>query len=379
MTVKSLASLIISIGKAFALAILISFVTFALLELISTFFLPKPPVDRAPLPRAVSHPTLGYVLVPNQVTYTYGQIVKTNSDGLREREFDRKILSDIQVILCLGGSETFGKGVAFEKTFPKVLEQTFERRRTAKRPTLVINAGVPDYNLKQSLQFLRERGEDLNPEVVVLSFYWDDLIDLVPAAGIGGKTSQHTKSKGPKKNPVHHEWFLRRWARAHGLVEVIAPIYTRSRLLCSVKNKLKIRIGRWRGHTYIVWRDAILEGRSVPALERAWSYAETLLRDFVELSKQQEFRPVLLVFPIEHQLESSYSNARYQNLILENSRSLSLETVDLLPSFQRHYTGFTSLFIPYDCRPNEMAHAIAAGQIFQALQDPKQEMSNHGL
>ena len=114
--------------------------------------------------------------------------------------------------------------------------------------------------------------------------------------------------------------------------------------------------------------DAILEGRNLPALDRAWSDAGELLRDFVELSKQQKSRPVLLVLPIEHQLKNSYPNVRYQKLILEKARWLSMETVDLLPTFQKHYIGFTSLFIPYDGRPNEMAHAIIAEQLLQKLE-----------
>ena len=367
MTVKSIVDMILSIGKGFILALLICVAIFVILELISILLLPKPPIDRAPLPEIAPHPTLGYVLVPNQVTYTFSKIVKTNRDGLRERELDSEELLDSRVILCLGGSETFGKGVAFEKTFPKVLEAKLRQSGNAKRSTLVINAGVPDYNLEQSLQFLREREEELNPAVVILSFYWDDLI---PVPGIGRKPRGYMKSEGPKNNPVRREWFLRRWARDHGLLELIAPIYTRSRLLYSVKNKLKIWIGRRRGHTYIVWRDAILEGRNLPALERAWSDAGKLLRDFVELSKQKKFRPVLLVLPIEHQLENSYLNVGYQNLVLEKARLLSLETVDLLPTFQKHYNGFTSLFIPYDGRPNEMAHAIIAEQLLQKLFEP---------
>ncbi len=53
----------------------------------------------------------------------YGVEVKVNSKGLREYEYDYEKPPNTYRILVLGDSITFGWGVAFEKTYSKILEK----------------------------------------------------------------------------------------------------------------------------------------------------------------------------------------------------------------------------------------------------------------
>ena len=71
---------------------------------------------------------------------------------------------------------------------------------------MVINAGVPDYNMAQSMRFLEKRGADFHPDVVILSFYWDDLI---PDVDTGDADNRGFREK-PAPEEVRREWFAAR-------------------------------------------------------------------------------------------------------------------------------------------------------------------------
>ena len=160
---------------------------------------------------------------------------------------------------------------------------------------------------------------------------------------------------------------LRQWAKNHNLLESLAPLYTRSRILCSLRNAFKTWIGRKRKETWILWRDAILEGKRMEAIDRAWSNAEKRLRRFTELSRETNFKPIVLILPIEHQFQRHYSEAQFQNKIKKLTEKLSLPTIDPFNALQARYSDFPSLFIPYDGRPNDKAHSIIAGEVFEFL------------
>jgi len=79
-------------------------------------------------------------------------------------------------ILFLGDSVTFGHSVAFEHTYPLLLEQ----RLKAWRPEVdwqVWNLGVPGYNTSQELAHLQEVGPRFAPDLVIVGFFENDLVD----------------------------------------------------------------------------------------------------------------------------------------------------------------------------------------------------------
>lgn len=239
----------------------------AVAELAASIFLPPPPADKSPLPITTHHPSLGYTLVPGQQSYTYGETVQTNSEGLREYELPTAELHNHVVILCLGGSETFGKGVAFEETYPKKLEKMLNASPAA-QPVKVINAGVPDYNTLQQLRFLQERGRRYHPDVVIIGFYWDDLLPVSALEATGDRQA------------ISREWALKAWARKYDLLEFIAPLYTRSRVLYLMRDGLKNLFGLLQGDIRQEWLTAILEGRHLQPLEEAWQRFEGYLEEF---------------------------------------------------------------------------------------------------
>jgi len=115
---------------------------------------------------------LGWKLLPdgsvNCVTSEYNVNYKTNSKGLRDKEYDYDKPRGKFRIVCLGDSVTFGWGISAGDRFTEILESKF-------RNVEVINIGVPAYGLDQMLLFLKREGVRYNPDLVVVYLIPDDL------------------------------------------------------------------------------------------------------------------------------------------------------------------------------------------------------------
>jgi hypothetical protein len=109
-----------------------------------------------------------------------GVPVHTNSLELRDlREYALEKRPNTFRILVLGDSVTFGHGTLYEHTYPYLLEQ----RLKAWRPDIdwqVWNAAVPGYNTSQELAHLLDVGDRFKPDLVLVGFFWNDLIDNQP-------------------------------------------------------------------------------------------------------------------------------------------------------------------------------------------------------
>jgi len=128
----------------------------------------------------------GQRLAPNYDGWFAGVPVHINRLELRDpREYDRAKRSNTFRILVLGDSVTFGHGSVYEHTYPYLVEQQLK----AWRPDVdwqVWNAAVPGYNTSQELAQLEEVGPAFAPDLVVVGFYENDLMDNHPIRTPGG-------------------------------------------------------------------------------------------------------------------------------------------------------------------------------------------------
>jgi lysophospholipase L1-like esterase len=103
--------------------------------------------------------------------------LRTNSVGLRNTD---ELNPDERVfrILAIGDSFTYGFYVHNEEAYPyrleEVLEQTLEGRFQ------VLNGGIPGYTVADALSYLRDKGLALEPDLVILGSYTNDIFDYVP-------------------------------------------------------------------------------------------------------------------------------------------------------------------------------------------------------
>ncbi len=111
------------------------------------------------------------LVLPTDTKPFFGTV--SNSQGYRsEQTFGPKVAGEVRV-LFLGDSCIYGYGLGIKET----LTHQTELRLRARFPDAnisCINAGVPGYTLFQGFQQLRARGYLLEPDIVILSFGWND-------------------------------------------------------------------------------------------------------------------------------------------------------------------------------------------------------------
>lgn len=130
--------------------------------------------------RPSADPRILFEMQPDFDGYSEGTVVRTNSRGLRERELLLQPAAGTTRLLFLGDSVTFGSGVLAEEAFPRLLEAGLadaELAATRTRRVETLNAGVVGYNTLQELGRLEGVGLAYHPDVVVLTFVVNDLLE----------------------------------------------------------------------------------------------------------------------------------------------------------------------------------------------------------
>ena len=102
------------------------------------------------------------------------QAVAVNALGFRGPEPAPGASSAVHRVLCLGDSNTFGRGVGEAETFPVQLEAELRRRGMS---AAVWNSGVCGYDTAQELATLRRYGPLVRPTVVTLGWLENDVHD----------------------------------------------------------------------------------------------------------------------------------------------------------------------------------------------------------
>jgi len=114
------------------------------------------------------HEALGYEFKPDVDGYFKLARLRTNSKGLRDREYSLEKPPDTFRIAVLGASFALPAGVEVEDSFHSVLE----RRLTAESPSLTyefINFAVGTYGPRQALAALQLRAVHYDPDLVLLA------------------------------------------------------------------------------------------------------------------------------------------------------------------------------------------------------------------
>ncbi len=111
--------------------------------------------------------------------------VSISADGFRGRGLvGDPAPADATVVLGVGDSLTFGEGVGDDETYLSELE----RQLDAQGDVRVLNAGVPSWNLAQEVRWIETHAHELEPDLLLVGFYVNDL--EVPTPFLGGEFEQ---------------------------------------------------------------------------------------------------------------------------------------------------------------------------------------------
>lgn len=254
------------------------------------------------------HPTRGLMPGRNVEHFDWNrefQVWKRhNSLGFRGPEFEIEKPPGVTRLLVLGDSMTYGTGVEYEETYPAVLD--------AMDPKLqVINTGVPGYHGGHQLLLLEEWIGPLQPDLVLVAYFWNDLWG---ASGRG--TSErggfahfelvdgelvHFPADPPTiENPSFDHLRRRHARRARRYGGFLASESYLYRFLSDRMKILGYAIRDWRGERTEVETGGELDAQEE---ENAWQLSYALLRRQRELAESHGAKFAILVVPDQVQVE----------------------------------------------------------------------------
>lgn len=127
------------------------------------------------------NPILGWDNQPGSAvveTKEFKYYLHVNSYGMNDRDIYGTEKAKIK-IMVVGDSHTFASGVSWNETWPKILEQKLFKNNL--EDGVVYNCAVAGYSLGQYLLRIRQLGDTLKPDIIIVGFSMaTDLYDLVP-------------------------------------------------------------------------------------------------------------------------------------------------------------------------------------------------------
>ncbi len=313
--------------------------------------------------RESPNPDMIYELTPNMEGVAWGQNVKINSFGFRDREYSLKKPDGTYRMVVLGDSITFGNFLPVQSTYAHRLELLFERRGVNVE---ILNLSVSGYNTTQEIAFLEEVGLQFNPDEVIVGYCMNDLGVVSPN--------------------------LTYIARARGYN---ANIYN-LRSLQYVRAHLDIIEAKIRSHpTLINYANASVNSQEITAIQNdafvsdriqsiaqfissqddyhdtfAWYSSAAMLSNLrsnfdklKSLSQKHGFRVSVVIIPYLRDDSGSYSAA--YDIIRYEARRNKFDTIDILDKFKEVNTADLQVKPDDQIHPNELGHRLIAQKLFE--------------
>lgn len=166
-----------SVSRAWPKATLLSaivYLCFALDQIVGYYY--PPPGQSSPL--VVAHPRRGFSLQPDRGAIDSEFDVRTDQYGFRGAPLSKAKPPGETRILFLGDSVVYGFMLPNGQT-PVDQTQRFLAGRLPDRRIRCINAGMFGYATWQELDLMQHEGLDVEPDVVVLVFCLNDMLDVL--------------------------------------------------------------------------------------------------------------------------------------------------------------------------------------------------------
>ncbi len=218
---------------------LVALSAFLAVEVGVRVFVGAPMAERLPIVKVEANSYRGWAMVPSETHYTYLHPVRMNALGLRGPEVEPKVPGETR-ILTLGDSLLYGQGVADDQTVPAHMLDLLQEASlvppmagTGKPGTgaswTVINGGHRAYSTHQELGMLRELGERLEPDIVVVFWFWNDVLFERPIKA----TNEKLKASGPiafdvsapVEGMVKYKWYAEQLVRRSAGVMFLYDLY----------------------------------------------------------------------------------------------------------------------------------------------------------
>jgi hypothetical protein len=330
-------------------------------------------------------PLLGWRHKPGtRVRFPQGDYV-INSLGLRDRERSRDAAAGVFRLLVLGDSFAEGFSVAFEDSVSQVLERSLSRSDC---PVEVIAAGTVGYSTDQEYLYYREEGWRFAPKLVLLFFYYNDIVyNARESVGRAPKPLLTFKGGAPKLKtspllaPLGPD--PRDAASGGGSA---AWVWLRERLLAGAPRAYDAlaALGLFRRREPLrAGAELLVYSRTPPReVEDAWAQTLNVLRALRDETAAREARLLIVYVPSKLEVserdweltrarygvdEASWDRRRVARELLEAGRALGVAVLDLTEPLRRQERPLQSAYHAQGGHWNRVGHAAAALEVESAL------------
>jgi lysophospholipase L1-like esterase len=296
-------------------------------------------------------PEIRYLLLPNQRGWIDDGFATTNALGFRGATPTLPKPSGLVRIVAVGDSVTFGFGVNDEDTFCVQAERLLRSRHPA--PNLeIVNLAVPGYDTRQEVTLLGRHIARLNPDIVLVGFYSNDVPDSLEDNQSGTTvTKPAAQGEALHMNAAPTSWWDIQMRKSRA-------IYTVGRALRRFTHS-----GEWGMARYNLELD-ILQGHDTPQLEAAWQRVAKQLDVLHQMAKSSGFSVGIVVLPPKEQVVGLYPAANYQRRLQTLAAERGFFFVDPLPRMTATKGNKDHLYIPYDRNhPTASGHRLIAEAI----------------
>jgi lysophospholipase L1-like esterase len=264
----------------------------------------------------------------------------TNSVGLRNTE-ELNNDEDVTRILAIGDSFTYGFYVHNEEAYPARLEEVLEQSNTGRYQ--VLNAGVPGYTLQDELAYLNEKGLALNPDVVILGVYTNDIFDYMPQMRqyFARQTMMATASGTALsvQSPLS-VWLRQNSALYNGLLSLRGQL-SAAQIAQTVANVTPTIEG-----LEVAYHNITFLAPDTPDNQVHWQAYEADFRALVATLNERNIPLIVVLFPDLNQFPENGMPIRPQAFFAQLTQELNVPFVDMLPLFREQGT-IQSLYLMY--------------------------------
>ena len=336
-------------------------VAFLLCEIGARLIFPRPPVgNREPQVAHLYDPEIRYVLAPSQQGWIDDGLVTVNARGFRGADVTVPKPVGRYRVAVAGDSLTMGWGVADEETYAARLERLL-RQDSPQRGVDVINLGVGGYNTRQEVTLLSRHAASLEPDLVLIGFYSNDVPDALDdnEASAPGGTRIVAANPRPGRvlriNPTPADWWNRQLRKSRA-------IYIAGRAFNQLRGG-----GEWGMSRYAMEMD-MLQGRTSSELELAWKRVAAQFDRLEALAHARGFAVGIVVLPCREQVTGEFQNSKYLETLRSLAQPRGFHAIDPVPLMRERAAEGRDLYIPYDRNhPSAEGHALIAQAIYRYL------------
>jgi hypothetical protein len=272
------------------------------------------------------------------VHYTYQNPVHVNSLGLRGPELPPKEPNEVRVF-ALGDSLVYGQGVGDAETIPAYLEEALETIDPLKRRWTVVNGGHRAFDTPQEIALLRDLRAAVQPDVVILFWYWNDLVERDVQ-----RTYEGLRLRGPVAFDTAEKvegWSYRKW-QALQLVR-------RSALVMALHDAVVSRGDGFHEPAFVDY-----------GMKRLSGYLDVLRA----LGEETGFDLVVATVPDANAIRGAHRSSPVADRVVALARQRAIPAARLLGTLREVFGGDERLpVIPYDGHYLPKANRVMAQEV----------------